>query len=304
MDIITQQLELFQQRLPRKPYCTDEKGALIIRTVAHAIGKKLIQPNPHCLRYWLTYDIDRPAGALAWEDGNVAPPTLTVTNPANGHAHLLYGVDVPIVTSEAGRAGPIRFAGALDVAYADALDADRGYSGLICKNPLHPYWRVDAPGGLYDLGELAEWVDLTQYSDRRRRLPEYGLGRNCTLFERLRHWAYRNVDTYRQGAPYEAWLLAVRDKAEGYNDFPAPLELAEVYATAKSVAKWTWRQYMGRMPDEQFSQVQAKRGALKGKTTREQGLDLIQADPTLSDAAIAEILGVDRSAVYRWRCAR
>lgn len=305
------QLDLFKSTLPRKPYCTDElSNGLIIRQADGALQRRYIQPNPHCLRYWLTFDIDRLFGAQAWmdADGNphLPPPTITTTNEANGHAHVMYGIDVPVVTSDAGRAAPLRYAAAVEAAYTEALGADRGYSGLICKNPLHPHWITRTPGGVYDLGELSEWVDLSRYSDRRRRVSESGLGRNVTLFDRLRRWAYRNVDEYRQGAPFEAWLMACQGKAEHYNDFPSALVLPEVLATAKSVARWTWTRYMGRMPDQQFSAIQAarvsKRWARESK--KSEGLALIATDPTLSDAAVAAIVGVDRRTVYNWRNCR
>ena len=72
----------------------------------------------------------------------------------------------------------------------------------------------------------------------RKSLPEYGLGRNCTLFEKTRLWAYKAI---RQGWPdYPAWLAACVDRASGYNaQFEQPLPANEVRHTAKSIAKWT-----------------------------------------------------------------
>ncbi|WP_201035763.1 replication initiation protein, partial [Salmonella enterica] len=99
----------------------------------------------------------------------------------------------------------LRYAAAIDCALRDLLGADEGYSGRICKNPLHPHWQVfEWEPRLYELGDLDSWLDLTLYSDRRRKLPYYGIGRNCNLFEDVRQWAYRAI---RLGWPdYDQWL--------------------------------------------------------------------------------------------------
>ncbi len=84
---------------------------------------------------------------------------------------------------------------------------------------------------------LSDYLDLSSYNGRKS-LPEYGLGRNCTLFEKTRLWAYKAI---RQGWPdYPEWLAACVDRASGYNaQFEQPLPANEVRHTAKSIAKWT-----------------------------------------------------------------
>jgi len=253
-------LRTFQDRLPQRPYCTNDLGqGLLIRSANQAIGFRYIQPNPPVMKGCLVYDIDRPGGIFAAEDAGLPAPSLAVENPTNRHVHLYYYVGIPICTSPSGRPGPIRYAGAIDVAFADALRADRGYSGLISKNPMHSAWATYPGPPLYDLEELAEYVDLEKYKDRRKHLPAYGLGRNCTLFDRLRHWAYKQVDQYRAAGDFETWIKAVVIKAASYNDFAVRLPEPEVKATAKSVGKWTWQNYFGRLPDAQFAAVQRKR---------------------------------------------
>ena len=63
-------------------------------------------------------------------------------NPQNGHAHLIYGLDVPVRTAPDAKSAPLRYAAAVDCALRAVLGADEDYAGLICKNPLHPHWRV------------------------------------------------------------------------------------------------------------------------------------------------------------------
>ncbi|MCX2525590.1 replication initiation protein [Larsenimonas rhizosphaerae] len=254
-------LATFRDRLPKKPYHTDDFGTGVrIRDVALAIQARYIQPNGPTHRYWLVYDVDRSGAVLDWYDRNAPPPTIVAQNPENGHAHLIYGLEVPIRTAPDGKPGPLRYAAAIDCALSAVLESDRGYSGLICKNPLNGFWRVSewAPQ-LYSLSDLDSWLDLTPYSDKRKRLPDYGLGRNCNLFDRLRHWAYRAI---RQGWPdYDRWFEAVHQRAQAYNlDFPEPLDANEVRHTAKSVAKWTHQNFSA----ESFNALQIARGRKGG----------------------------------------
>lgn len=258
---LSEQLSLFRERLPRRPYCTDDLAAgLLIRARVQALQHAYIQPNPPCLLFWLVFDVDRAGAGLAWELAELPPPSWIALNPENGHAHVAYGIRVPICLTDAGRPEVARYAAAVDLAYLAALAADESYGRLICKNPCHPHWRVWLPAGdvrLYDLGELAEYVDLAVYRDRRRHLPGIGLGRNCTLFDRLRHWAYRAINDHR-GGPWEPWIRLILAKAEGYNDFRVPLPHSEVKATAKSVGKYVWR--IAPLSAARFSAKQAARG--------------------------------------------
>jgi len=262
-----QQLDLFQGRHPHRPYCTDDLGSgLVVRDAARALQHRYIQLNPPAIVFWLVHDVDRPGAVYAHEDGGVAPPNLAVTNPANGHAHLLYGLAVPVPRTDAARPAPLRYASAVEGAYREALGADAGYSGLICKTPGHAAWRtLQLAPQLYELEELADYwgVDLSSRpeQDRRRRL-DHGLGRNVTLFEKLRRWSYRQVLEYkRQGARYGQWHVNVQAQAMAYNDFPTPLPLSEIRATAKSVAKWTWKHFS----EAQFSAIQSARGKKGGR---------------------------------------
>lgn len=260
--------QIFAARLPRRPYCTDDlEAGLSIRPAQTALQRRHIQPNPPLAVGWLTFDLDHPQAALAWEAANLPPPTISVINPENRHAHLLYGLVTPISTSDAARAAPIRYAAAIQAAYLARLKADAGYVGLIAKNPFHLYWLVDWVHKLYELAELAEYVALPKCIPAREAA---GLGRNCTLFDELRSWAYQWVRVYkRNGATLPEWLSATLAQAEKLNAFPVPLAFSEVRVTAQSVARWTWRHFN----ETAFSALQSARGQRGGrpKTTTAHG---------------------------------
>lgn len=261
-----QQLSLFgPERLPRRPYVTDNPElGITVRRAERALDWPYIQPNSPALKWRLVFDIDRPASVFAADEGNVAPPNWIAENPKNGHAHFAYEIAVPVVTSENGRADPLRFAAAVEHAYMCALGADRRYVGLICKNPLHENWRTHVQRiEAYDLAEMAEWVDLPKKLPKKE-LIESPLGRNVTIFDQLRHWAYRNVKRYENSLD---WKFACRMQALAFNTaLPVPLADNEVKHIVTSVAKWTWTRFDTDASDARFSALQSHRGTLSGQS--------------------------------------
>lgn len=259
------------ERWPRRPYCTDElECGLQIRSLKQALTKTYIQANPPHLRVWSLYDVDRPGGGLAWEDGNLPPPSWATINKANGHAHLAYGLRAPVLTaSMEARQAPLRYLNAVESAFRAALDADDGFSGLITKNPAHPlWWTLKGPELAYELGDLAEWVDLERFkSTQGVKVAEIGLGRNVTVFDFVRLWAYKKVRDYKglQGG-FVHWQKAVYDRCMARNsDFKTPMDNREAYQIAKSVAKWTWNRFDLEASDARFSKLQAFRAAQGNK---------------------------------------
>ncbi len=94
---------------------------------------------------------------------------------------------------------------------------------------------------------MADFLDLNA-ANEKEIVADYGLGRNCTLFDKTRKWAYRAI---RQGWPeYEQWLQACYERASAYNlQFAVPLDENEVSGIAKSIAKWT----SSKFSEESFS---------------------------------------------------
>ena len=103
---------------------------------------------------------------------------------------------------------------------------------------------------------------------RRSRKEVGGLGRNVTVFDNVREWAYSAVREFWRPNGYEAWADAVRAACESANAFGreqgGPLPVSEIKATAKSIARWVWN----RFTPAGFSQVQAHRGAKGGKVSK------------------------------------
>jgi len=296
-------------RLPRRPYCADDlSDGLRIRSLAQALTKPYIQINRPYLRIWSIFDVDRPGAAVAWEDAMLPPPAWAAVNRDNGHAHLVYGLSAPVlVDSPDMRQAPLRYLCAVEAAFRAKLEADSGYSGLITKNPAHPLWRVlKGPQRGYELGELAEWVDLSKHAPRRKP-EEVGLGRNVSLFDWLRQYAYRHIRHYKGDVRnFVVWQSHLNSRALLRNgDFQHPLDGREVWHIARSVSKWTWRRFDIDASDARFSALQAHRGRASGEARLAASEDkrasarLMRAHG-MTQQAIADALGVPRRTVSYW----
>lgn len=222
-------------------------------------------------------------------------------NKANGHAHLLYALKTAVRTAPDGKIKPLKYAAAVESALREKLGADVGYSGLICKNPNHDSWQLAVwQPELYTLDWLADSLDLNSANDKTI-LPDYGLGRNCTLFDKTRKWAYRAI---RQGWPeYNYWLEACFQRAEGYNlQFSQPLSRNEVIGIAKSIAKWTNKYFSEEtfssyVKRSHTSSLQSARGRIGGVKSRGGGR-LVDA---FSERTLEPWLdmGISRATYYR-----
>ena len=299
MHQICNQLELFAGSLPTKSYCTNDTTiGLRIRNVEHALQHRYVQPNHPNSKLWLVYDIDRPTCVSELTDDLLLPaPHFFVQNKVNQHAHAFYGLETAVHLNENSSQKAIRFAAAVDCALTSQMDADGQYSGLIAKNPVHGHWRTYMINSeSYELGELADYLDLEGYGDRRRSMPDTGLGRNVNLCNKLRFWAYKAI---RQGWPEsEQWHRAVLDRATGYNTTANPLPYGEVRNTAKSVAKWTYKNFN----NEAFRQTQSSRGKRKGKKRRDELMPKVleMLNQGASQRAIAAELCIPRKTIASW----
>lgn len=327
-----QQLTLFEpHRWPRRPYCSDDLEAGVrIRSLRQAITKPYIQANPPHLRVWSIHDVDkgyadpdaghlRGSAVLAWEEAGLPPPSWAAVNRQNGHAHLVWGLSAPVLMEGAGvHDAPIRWLCSIESMFREKLGADPGFSGLITKNPAHPLWRtLRGPQLLYELWELADALpDIEKYRPKRGRVEEVGLGRNVALFDHLRKWAYKGIRAYWGGglSGWNAWLSQCNTKALVYNgDFLRPLDGREVWHIARSVAKWTWRnfsaegfsQWQAAQGRRNSAESQASKGRASGQARRAASEDKrasarIMAAAGLSQRAIAQELEVSQVAVCKW----
>lgn len=303
-------LDLFvdKTRWPLKPFCSDDKTARHIRSLSAALTRPYIQANPPHLRVWSIYDVDRPGAALEWETAQLPPPAWAAVDRISTKAHLVWGLSAPVlVDSPDMRQAPMRYLCAVEAAFRERLQADQGYAGLMTKNPSHPLWRtLRGPQLSYELGELAKWVDLPKHIPKRNP-DQIGLGRNVTIFEFLRQYAYRQIRHYKMDVRnYIHWQAHLNNRAlERNGDLQNPLDGREIWHIAKSVSKWTWQKFDIAASDAKFSKLQTHRGQQGGiakgmaNESRRATVHLMIAQG-MSIRAIAESLGVAKSTVGDW----
>lgn len=277
--------EHFEQLwLPLWPYASDDLKAGIYRMGrGPAMRRRYIEANPSALSNLLVVDIDHTDALLrATWDRKAWAPNAVVENPANGHAHAVWALREPVTRTEYARRKPLAFAAAVTEGLRRSVDGDAGYSGLMTKNPGHAaweaYWLTDQ---LYALPELeahlseAGFMPKPSWNTSRRREP-VGLGRNCTIFETARQWAYRGLRHHFGDAA--GFAIAVQEHVASLNaGFKEPLPVSEARAIATSIHKWITTQ--SRMWSDgpavyeaTFSTIQAARGRKSGEKRRSNGV--------------------------------
>lgn len=300
-------------RWPRKPYCTHNKeSGLRIRSFKQAVKMPYIQPNPPNKRSWAVFDIDHKDAESAWRRAGLPPPTWTTVNAKNGHAHCAWGLRTPVLVSGMGaRNEPMRYLASIESMMQESLGADPRYSGLITQTPGDLVWTTHrGPQLYYELSELAAHLPgIETYIPKKRKYEEQaGLGRNVSLFDKLRNWAYSAIRQFWGGGlqGWNGWLSMCNSRALVYNaDFCTPLGGKEVWHLARSVAKWTWQH---TTPDG-FSDWQAaqgrKGGIASGKVRASASEDkavsarLMRANG-MTQAAIAQHMSVHVNSVANW----
>ena len=308
----TQFSDDFYEKLPKKPYCSDDLGrGVIIRPKRTAIQKPYIQHNPPCLVSSLVFDIDRQDAYFAWSDANLPTPTWIAKNRQNGHAHIGYMLLAPVCTTHRAKQNVIQYLAKIEQAYSLALGADRGYTGLITKNPCHGTWENHTFGVQpYDLNYLADFVELQELKTDLKEVS--GLGRNCMMFDTVRFWAYEAIRAFISGSP-DSWYAEVLKVAINANGaFLEPLPYSEVKATAKSIATYCWKK--DGYCYQEFIDRQSRKGVIGGKKSnssfggiaKSKKYDKLRLqakslyDEKLSKTYIAEKLGVSRRTITRW----
>lgn len=275
-------------RLARKPRCSETKDYSRIRTAPHALTHPYIQPNSPMAYSRIVFDLDWHqdkhrfhdlplrylADTHAWEnDLGVPAPSWAAISKDKNSAHLGYELGTPVGRHEHARVKPQRYLAAIEDAMGLKLGADPGFTGQLCKNPVNLTWDLyNGPERGRDLHELAEYVKLEPIKTQAyNREPRGEIGRNVFLFDEVRFWAYDHIKAYRGGS-YEAWVQTViataeRINAASYDHLPmlagrGLLPFSECRAIGRSVARWSWTNLGKRTLTNAFKELQSWRGTL------------------------------------------
>ncbi|HIE6468476.1 replication initiation protein [Pseudomonas aeruginosa] len=260
-------LEVYKSKLPKKPYHTNNYSfGKQVGPISSAIKSIYLQPNSLTHKYFMIFDLDSEMSVLDWSDKGLPAPHLIVRNLDNGRSHLTYILNTSVKTDVRGLLKPIKYCSDVEHGLAVRIGADMNYNGLLTKNPFNiSAFKVfsfqDEP---YDLDYLNEFVDKDlvrqQREAKKKKNVEDGFasGRNCTLFETLRLWAYSNWHRFHQVALHAEIL----DQAMMLNTFECPLGMNEVRTIADSVYRFITQHFsierLNELKSERAKQSRAK----------------------------------------------
>ena len=116
--------------MPLWPLASDDLKAGIYRTArATARGRRYIEANPQSLSNLLVVDVDHEDALMRslWNRRGWLPNAV-VENPANGHAHAVWGLAEPVTRTEYAHRKPLAFAAAVTEGLRRSVD---GYNKLV-----------------------------------------------------------------------------------------------------------------------------------------------------------------------------
>ena len=248
-NIIANPLEDFKQKIPARPYCSDNKRIKYIRHRDEAIKMPYIQAN-HAVINYIIFDLDYNGSALAAMDNDLAEPTITAINRDNGHCHALYQID-KIYPKTASIKSRTLLNDIID-GYKNILKADRVITTQkqLTKNPLHQCWET-LTGKPVTLSEMAEYLPHSSKQHPNwtpaERLGDFSnyisIGRNCTMFEYIRHHAYSivaNCQSQEELMSSISMIAIEKNNIELFKWFKTPLTKKELNDITKSISRWTW----------------------------------------------------------------
>lgn len=156
-------------------------------------------------------------------------------------------------------------------------------------------------------------VELVPHYQRKPANDLSVLGRNCSLFEQARHYAYQVAKMHRT----ENELIAdIKNFCFEHNLFTTPLQINEVRSIAQSVGRWTWKhrhevgtrrrllQLDQTLPLAERQSIGATHAAsVKRKATEEKIIqaigDLTAAGKRATKAEVSRVTGLHRKTLER-----
>lgn len=241
-------LEIYKSKLPPKPYHTnDYYFGKKIGGLDTAIKSNHIQPNSLTHKYFMIFDLDSHLSVLDWADKGLPAPHLITRNLDNGRSHMTYILNTSVKNDVRGLLKPLKYFSDVEHGLAVRVGADMNYNGLLTKNPFKSsaYKVLSYQDTPYDLDYLNEFVDKDlvkkQRDEKKKQKIEDGFasGRNCTLFENLRLWAYAN---WHRCQPTEL-RSNMLEQAMLFNTFECKLGTREVETIADSVYRFINRHF-------------------------------------------------------------
>ena len=274
-----------------------------VEPIRYAVGRPWIAYNNERFINAITIDCDHDDTDLI--DNLIfklaMPPPLIVSDMATGRFHATWLLKAPVHVYAGADRKPQKALALARALLTSALRGDPAYTNSLTKNPFAKKNSLTGSlmrkaCALYDETIVAAWEAQTylwgvddrgmrpcELSDiikclrddyepfwpgrKNIKLVRNSEGRNTTLFDSIREWAYKTYDTFY--GDFFAELLRVARQIN--SEFERPLKDGEVYSTAKSVSRFMLTKWNGR---------KRERNANLGIMTKQQ---IISQSMTLSE---------------------
>jgi hypothetical protein len=322
-------------RLPKEMLCSStlktEYGKICTYRLAKhlALKHEHIQPNHGNLTNFIVIDDDGldPENHLELP---VPPPNLIVINPMSGHSQKWYFLEEGVTQTYFGRKKIKEYLETTIFKLKAVYNGDNGYTGWLARNPFSKKHSVLCPRiKPYTLKELNDGIGVSssdydrqnkyksdaytlinEYSRRNKKLAEAaGYGRNCAIFEILRHQAYRECHEYSSETAFSIHLKAEAGKINRNHYANNLLPENELKDIANSIARYCFSRRIKTTGNiKSFSERQKARGSLGGKARSEQYDDarakfnaLYTKNPALKTRELAGLCGVSERTIRTYK---
>ena len=192
-------------------------------------------------------------------------PNFVIYNPKTCNHQAFWMLATPVHCQNK-KSPAYRYLRAVESGFDFKYGCDSDFQREIHRNPLFHGSDVDwLHTERHTLKQLASVVDLNvNIPQIYKNAYDASEGRNCTLFDELRLWAYKQIKTL-SARDFEAFTGQLITRANRLNQFLIPLPDSEIRSIARSISRFC----IERIDDHStFSATQARRGAVGGKVSK------------------------------------
>lgn len=278
--------------LPRRVRVLPHKGASsYITDIEKSHDFERVKLHFHD-RHFLMTDYDKPS-CTAHEIYDLEP-NFVIYNVQTCTHQAFWLLTTPVHCQDK-NSPAYRYLRAVESAYDHQYDCDHAFAREVSRNPLFHGsdvdWRHDKP---YELRELASVTNLNAHlGKKQRRLIESHLGRNDEVFNNLRLSGYDIVKNASQ-VDFERLFSQLIIIADRFNQYDPKLPDSEIRSICRSIARFCVGRFNQSMTNAQFSELQARRGAVGGKKSKR-----TKVKTSARTTKPWDDLGISRATYYR-----
>lgn len=250
---INTQMELqhFKNNLMNKIKVSNADYYQIIRNKQHSQAYSHIQYNHLSGQNYIGLDCDIDVFNMI-EEKNINP-NLVVKNKNNNRAHLFFRLTSFVGTTPKARIKPQKTLRLLTHSLNNHLKTDHAFNGVQAKNPLNDSYDVFSfSNESYDFNDLFENIpdeqiyinkpEILMHEDKE--IIHVGTGeRNVYLFDTVRFQSYKVKHKHNNFNSFYDEIERI------YNDLnnmlAEPMDFKECQHSIKSIATWTWCNFVG-----------------------------------------------------------